>query len=96
MISNLPQVPQNPSQLMKDMFLCRSCQRYLRSANFTPSASNVLSSQCTDCTVLNNIAKSRNDYSCYQHILKRLRADELQLDKGAKIPFLLQVICHYD
>uniref|UniRef100_A0A671UH66 IQ motif and ubiquitin domain containing n=1 Tax=Sparus aurata TaxID=8175 RepID=A0A671UH66_SPAAU len=90
-VAKLLKVPQNPSQLMKDMFLCRSCQRYLRSANFTPSASNVLSSQCTDCTVLNNIAKSRNDYSCYQHILKRLRADELQLDKGAKIPFLLQV-----
>ncbi|KAM8751672.1 IQ motif and ubiquitin-like domain-containing protein isoform 1-T1 [Acanthopagrus schlegelii] len=90
-VAKLLKVPQNPSQLQKDMFLCRSCQRYLRSADFTPSASNVLSSRCNDCTVLNNIAKSRNDYSCYKNILSRLRADELRLDKGAKIPFLLQV-----
>ncbi|XP_070763055.1 IQ motif and ubiquitin-like domain-containing protein [Enoplosus armatus] len=84
-------IPQNPSQLKNNMFLCRGCHRYLRSADFSPSASAHLSRRCQDCTGLDNIARSRNDFSCYKNILRRLRADEQQLNEEAKIPFLLQV-----
>ncbi|XP_029010582.1 IQ and ubiquitin-like domain-containing protein isoform X2 [Betta splendens] len=61
-VAKMLKVPQNPSQLKNDMFLCRSCQRYLRSTDFSPAAN-----------------------------ARRLRADEQQLNKEAKIPFLLQV-----
>lgn len=76
------------------MFLCRSCQRYLRSTDFSPAVSTQLSGRCQDCTRLDNIARSRNDFSCYKNILQRLRADEQRLNKDAKIPFLLQVTCY--
>ena len=73
------------------MFLCHGCQRYLRSADFSSSASAHLSGQCRDCARLDNIARSRNDFSFYKNILRRLRADEQRLNEEAKIPFLLQV-----
>ncbi|KAL7402441.1 hypothetical protein ABVT39_015015 [Epinephelus coioides] len=89
-VAKLLKVPQNPSQLKNDMFLCWGCHRYLNSANFKPSASTRLSGRCQDCIRLDNIARSRDDFSCYKSILKRLRADEQQLNEDAKIPFLLQ------
>ncbi|KAK5866832.1 hypothetical protein PBY51_011375 [Eleginops maclovinus] len=84
-------VPQDPSQLKNDMFQCRGCQRYLQSSDFSPTAGARLSGRCRDCTGLDNIARSRNDFSCYRNILRRLRSDELRLNQEAKIPFLLQV-----
>lgn len=75
------------------MFLCRGCCRYLHSADFSPSASARLISRCRDCSGLDNVARSRNELSCYRNILWRLRADEQQLTKESRIPFLLQVIC---
>ncbi|XP_042266720.1 IQ and ubiquitin-like domain-containing protein isoform X1 [Thunnus maccoyii] len=90
-VAKLLKVPQNPSQLKNDMFLCHGCQRYLRSADFSSSASAHLSGQCRDCARLDNIARSRNDFSFYKNILRRLRADEQRLNEEAKIPFLLQV-----
>uniref|UniRef100_A0AAQ5YML6 IQ motif and ubiquitin-like domain-containing protein n=1 Tax=Amphiprion ocellaris TaxID=80972 RepID=A0AAQ5YML6_AMPOC len=89
-VAKLLKVPQNPSELNKDVFLCRSCHRYLRSTNFIAFARG-LTARCKDCTRLNNIARPRNEFSCYQNILRRLRADEQQLNKESKIPFLLQV-----
>lgn len=73
------------------MFHCRSCQRYLRSANFSLAASTHLSSRCRGCVTLDNIARSRDDFSFYKNILQRLRDDEQQLNRDNKIPFLLQV-----
>ncbi|KAK2842772.1 hypothetical protein Q5P01_012972 [Channa striata] len=90
-IAKLLKVPQNASQLKSDMFLCRSCQRYLRSSDFNPAASARANGRCQDCTRLDNIARSRNDFSCYKNILQRLRADEQKLNKDSKIPFLMQV-----
>uniref|UniRef100_A0A3B4XZN0 IQ motif and ubiquitin domain containing n=1 Tax=Seriola lalandi dorsalis TaxID=1841481 RepID=A0A3B4XZN0_SERLL len=89
-VAKLLKVPQNSSQLKNDMFLCRSCHRYLRSANFSPAASARVSGQCRDCVRLDNIARSRDDFTCYKNILSRLRADEQRLNEDAKIPFLLQ------
>ncbi|KAG8012394.1 IQ and ubiquitin-like domain-containing protein [Nibea albiflora] len=90
-VAKLLKVPQNPSQLRNNMFLCRSCYRYLPSGDFSPSANARLSGRCHECTSLDNIARTRNDYTYYKNILKRLRADEQQFNKEAKIPFLLQV-----
>ncbi|KAF3855309.1 hypothetical protein F7725_023364 [Dissostichus mawsoni] len=70
---------------------CRGCQRYLQSSDFSPTAGARLSGRCRDCTGLDNIARSRDDFSCYRNILRRLRSDEMRLNQEAKIPFLLQV-----
>ncbi|KAG7219659.1 hypothetical protein INR49_018935 [Caranx melampygus] len=90
-VAKLLKVPQKSSSLKNDMFLCRSCRRYLRSADFTQAAGVHLSSECKDCVNLNNIARARDDFSCYKNILRRLRAEEQRLNQDAKIPFLLQV-----
>ncbi|KAM9854644.1 IQ motif and ubiquitin-like domain-containing protein [Aulostomus maculatus] len=84
-------VPQNPSKLKNNMFVCRGCRRHLRSADFSSSASTRLSRWCRDCTRLDNIARVHHDLTCYRDILKRLRAEEQRLSAEAKIPFLLQV-----
>ncbi|XP_041652054.1 IQ and ubiquitin-like domain-containing protein [Cheilinus undulatus] len=89
--ARLLKVPQNPSVLKNNMLLCRSCNRYLQSDKFTPTAGGRLRDRCRSCSGLENIARSRNDLWCYKNILKRLRADELRINKEAKIPFLLQV-----
>lgn len=87
---NLSQVSRSPSQLKNDF--CRGCHRYLRSTDSDMSATGRRkSSWCRDCARLDNIGRTRDDFSCYKNILKRLRAEELQLNKEAKIPFLLQV-----
>ncbi|KAM6937923.1 IQ motif and ubiquitin-like domain-containing protein [Xenentodon cancila] len=75
---------QNPPQL------CRGCQRYLRSATFSASASGCLRGWCQQCAGLDNKARTRNDFTFYKNILKKLRDDEQQLSEDAKIPFLLQ------
>ncbi|XP_072241428.1 IQ motif and ubiquitin-like domain-containing protein [Leuresthes tenuis] len=90
-VAKLLKVPQNPNQLRNDMFLCRGCHHYLRSADFTVSASGGLNDRCQHCSTLNNIARSRDEFSLYKNILSRLRANEQGLNKEAKIPFLLQV-----
>ncbi|XP_031721978.1 IQ and ubiquitin-like domain-containing protein [Anarrhichthys ocellatus] len=90
-VAKLLKVPQNPSQLKNIMFLCRGCHRYLLSSDFRPSASDCLNGRCCSCTELDNIARSREDFSRYKDILRRLRADEQRLNGEAKIPFLLQV-----
>uniref|UniRef100_A0A3Q3JXA8 Ubiquitin-like domain-containing protein n=1 Tax=Monopterus albus TaxID=43700 RepID=A0A3Q3JXA8_MONAL len=90
-VAKLLQVPQNPSQLKNNMFFCRNCQHYLCSADFSPATTDRLCGRCRDCSHVDNIARSRIDFSCYKNILGRLRADEQRLKEDAKIPFLLQV-----
>ncbi|XP_041852189.1 IQ and ubiquitin-like domain-containing protein [Melanotaenia boesemani] len=90
-VAKLLKVPQNPNQLKNDMFLCRGCHRYLRSASFTASASGCLSRMCKHCTRLNNIARPRDDFTLYKNILRRLRDEEQSLNNKATFPFLLQV-----
>ncbi|KAL6106221.1 iqub [Pungitius sinensis] len=90
-VAKLLKVPQNASQLKNDMFLCVACRRYLLSSDFSPTAGTGPSGRCRDCTDLDNVARCREDFSRYENILRRLRADEQRLNEEAKIPFLLQV-----
>ncbi|XP_077424825.1 IQ motif and ubiquitin-like domain-containing protein isoform X2 [Vanacampus margaritifer] len=84
-------VPPSPSQLRNDVFLCHGCQRYLSSAHFRSCARAHLSRRCLDCARLKNVAGSRDDFSCYKNMLKRLREAELLLNKDNVVPFILQV-----
>ncbi|KAM8891054.1 IQ motif and ubiquitin-like domain-containing protein isoform 2-T3 [Spinachia spinachia] len=90
-VAKLLKVPQKASQLKNDMFLCGACRRYLLSSDFSPTAGARPSARCRDCIDLDNVARSREDFSRYENILRRLRADEQLLNAEAKIPFLLQV-----
>lgn len=91
-VARLLKVPQDVSQLKNNMLLCRSCHRYLPTTSFSPTLTSTTdSSRCRDCTRLDNIARDRDDLSCYKNILKRLRSEEQQININLKIPFLMQV-----
>lgn len=85
------QVHQSSDLLRSNMSLCRSCNRYMSSSRFRPSASDVAIGRCLDCTDRDNAARHRDDFSRFKIILRRLQADELRLSGDAQIPFLLQV-----
>ncbi|XP_054878630.1 IQ and ubiquitin-like domain-containing protein isoform X2 [Poeciliopsis prolifica] len=90
-VIKLLKVHKKPSELQHDMFFCHGCQRYLWSADFGSSTTGCRSRRCRNCTSLDNVARSRDDNSVYQSILRRLRTDELRLNPETSIPFLLQV-----
>ncbi|KAJ0069782.1 hypothetical protein NL108_014336, partial [Boleophthalmus pectinirostris] len=89
-VAKLLKVPQDVSLLKNNMLLCGSCHRYLSITSFSPTLSST-EGRCRDCARLDNIARDRDDFSCYKHILKRLREDEQLISKHSKIPFLMQV-----
>ncbi|XP_075884917.1 IQ motif and ubiquitin-like domain-containing protein isoform X2 [Nelusetta ayraudi] len=84
-------VHQSSDLLRSNMSLCRSCNRYMSSSRFRPSASDIAIGRCLDCTDRDNAARHRDDFSRFKIILRRLQADELRLSGDAQIPFLLQV-----
>ncbi|XP_005814188.1 IQ and ubiquitin-like domain-containing protein isoform X1 [Xiphophorus maculatus] len=90
-VIKLLKVHKKPSELQHDMFFCHGCQRYLWSADFDSSPTGCRSRRCRNCTRLDNVARSRDDNSVYQSILRRLRTDEHRLNPETSIPFLLQV-----
>uniref|UniRef100_A0AAQ4RE81 IQ motif and ubiquitin domain containing n=1 Tax=Gasterosteus aculeatus aculeatus TaxID=481459 RepID=A0AAQ4RE81_GASAC len=81
----------NASQLKNGTFLCGACSCYLLSSDFSLAAGARPRGRCRNCINLDNIARSRKVFFCYEKILRRLRADEQRLNREAKIPFLLQV-----
>ncbi|XP_029909042.1 IQ and ubiquitin-like domain-containing protein [Myripristis murdjan] len=87
-VAKLLKVPQNSSELRS--FLCSGCGRHRRPADFSPLADAHVVRRCRACTELENITRHQHNFSRYKNILKRLRADEQQFNKDAKIPFLLQ------
>ncbi|KAM4734897.1 IQ motif and ubiquitin-like domain-containing protein isoform 2-T2 [Anableps anableps] len=90
-VTKLLRVHQKPSMLKHNMFFCLSCHHYLCSADFGSSSSGCRRRQCRNCTMLDNIARSRDDDSVYESILRRLRSDEHRLNAESTIPVLLQV-----
>uniref|UniRef100_A0A1A8EIF2 IQ motif and ubiquitin domain containing n=1 Tax=Nothobranchius korthausae TaxID=1143690 RepID=A0A1A8EIF2_9TELE len=85
------QVPQKSPQLYKDAFRCRGCHRYLRSADFSPAPGGFLGVLCKHCARIDNIARSREDFSLYRNILQKLRTHEQTRSKEPTILTLLQV-----
>lgn len=84
-------VPQSPSQKI-DTLLCQSCHRILLSTKFNLPAGSHQISRCRRCTALDSVARTRKDVCSYKNMLLRLRVEEQQLNKEARITFLLQVI----
>ncbi|KAF7215114.1 IQ motif and ubiquitin-like domain-containing protein [Nothobranchius furzeri] len=90
-VAKLLKVPQNPSQLYKDLFRCRGCRRYLCSADISPAPGGFLGVLCKHCARTDNIARPREDLSLYRNILQKLRTQEQTLSKEPSILTLLQV-----
>ncbi|XP_012994505.1 IQ and ubiquitin-like domain-containing protein isoform X3 [Esox lucius] len=88
--AKLLKVPQDPAQLRKNIYFCRSCCRHLQSTDFTLTVNARLVGQCQSCSELDSEARGRENLSHYKTILSRLRKSEAQRDKEAKITFLLQ------
>eukprot|EP00066_Takifugu_rubripes_P016135 XP_011605401.1 PREDICTED: IQ and ubiquitin-like domain-containing protein [Takifugu rubripes] len=89
-VSKLLEVPQSPSQKIDTLF-CQSCHRVLLSTKFNLPAGSHQISRCRRCTALDSVARTRKDVCSYKNMLLRLRVEEQQLNKEARITFLLQV-----
>lgn len=85
------QVPQDPSTLRKNIYFCPSCNQYLPSIEFALSSNSRTVGKCRKCAKIDNDARTRQDISTYQYMLKSLRKAEELYSDDSKIAFLLQV-----
>lgn len=88
--AKLLKVPQDPSVLRKNIYFCPSCNQYLPSTDFALSSNSRTVGKCRRCTKIDNDARTRQDFSTFQHMLKSLRKSEEGFKDGSKIAFLLQ------
>ncbi|XP_072529817.1 IQ motif and ubiquitin-like domain-containing protein [Salminus brasiliensis] len=84
-VAKFLRVPQDPAQLKKNIYFCRSCGNYL----LAPASIRVMG-LCLQCSELDNEARCRKDFSHYKTILKRLHESEAESSPDAKITYLLQ------
>ncbi|XP_067091331.1 IQ motif and ubiquitin-like domain-containing protein [Osmerus mordax] len=90
-VAKILKVPQDPTQLQKNIYFCGGCSRYLLSTDFSLTANARSVGQCRRCMELDNEARRREDFSHYRTILHRLRkAEALASGDTAKITYLLQ------
>ncbi|KAL6474354.1 hypothetical protein MHYP_G00179150 [Metynnis hypsauchen] len=89
-VAKLLHVPQDPTQLRKNIYFCRGCTNYLHSTEFTLTTSMQVVGLCRRCSELDNEAQRREDFSHYKTILKCLRKTEAEYSPDAKITYLLQ------
>uniref|UniRef100_A0A3P8UIV3 IQ motif and ubiquitin domain containing n=1 Tax=Cynoglossus semilaevis TaxID=244447 RepID=A0A3P8UIV3_CYNSE len=90
-VSKLLKAPAKSSHDKNQILRCISCHCYKSSTEVTLAANARLSGRCQDCYRLDNMARWHIELFCYRNILSKLRANELQFNEDAKIPFLLQV-----
>jgi len=88
--ARLLKVPQDPSQLRKNIYFCPSCNQYLPSTEFHLSSNSRTVGKCRKCDKIDNDGRIRQDYSHYKFMLKSLRNSEQDYGDDAKIAFLMQ------
>ncbi|XP_060080948.1 IQ and ubiquitin-like domain-containing protein [Ylistrum balloti] len=88
--AKLLKVPQDPSSLRKNIYFCPSCNQYLPSTDFALSSNSRTVGKCRKCSKIDNDARTRQDISTYQYMLKVLRKAEEMYGDNSKIAFLLQ------
>ncbi|XP_069101065.1 IQ motif and ubiquitin-like domain-containing protein [Argopecten irradians] len=88
--AKLLKVPQDPSSLRKNIYFCPSCNQYLPSTDFALSSNSRTVGKCRKCAKIDNDARTRQDISTYQYMLKVLRKTEEMYGDDSKIAFLLQ------
>ncbi|XP_033745272.1 IQ and ubiquitin-like domain-containing protein [Pecten maximus] len=88
--AKLLKVPQDPSSLRKNIYFCPSCNQYLPSTEFALSSNSRTVGKCRKCSKVDNDARTRQDISTYQYMLKVLRKAEEMYGDDSKIAFLLQ------
>ncbi|XP_058622361.1 IQ and ubiquitin-like domain-containing protein isoform X2 [Onychostoma macrolepis] len=89
-VSKFLQVPQDPADLKKNIYLCRGCNEYQSSTDFALKTNASSVGLCRCCMDLDNEARRREDFSLYKNILRCLRESEAECSPEAKITYLLQ------
>ncbi|CAH1783739.1 unnamed protein product [Owenia fusiformis] len=88
--ARLLKVPQDPSQLRKNIYFCPSCNKYLPSTEFQLSSNARTTSKCRQCEKVDNDGRLRQDYSHYRHMMKSIQRSEEAHGDSSKICYLLQ------
>nr|XP_021330251.1 IQ and ubiquitin-like domain-containing protein isoform X1 [Danio rerio] len=89
-VSRHLRVPRDPADLKKNIYLCRGCNEYQSSTNFSLKTNESAVGICRRCMELDNEARRREDFSLYKNILRCLRDTEAESSPGAKVTYLLQ------
>uniref|UniRef100_A0A9J7X0R6 IQ motif and ubiquitin domain containing n=1 Tax=Cyprinus carpio carpio TaxID=630221 RepID=A0A9J7X0R6_CYPCA len=89
-VSRFMQVPRDPANLKKNIYLCRGCNEYQSSTDFALKTNASAVGLCRRCMDLDNEARRREDFSLYKNILRCLRDSEAEYGPEAKITYLLQ------
>jgi len=89
-VGRLLKVPQDASKLRKDIYFCPSCNSYLPSSEFPLASNSRIVGRCKKCSVLDNNARLRNDFTKVRCILQHLRRTEEAYNDNSKIAFGIQ------
>ncbi|KAI2648293.1 IQ and ubiquitin-like domain-containing protein [Labeo rohita] len=89
-VSKFLQVPQDPADLKKNIYLCHGCNEYQSSTDFALKTNASAVGLCGRCLDLDNEARRREDFSLYKNLLRCLRESEAECSPEAKITYLLQ------
>ncbi|XP_043084759.1 IQ and ubiquitin-like domain-containing protein isoform X2 [Puntigrus tetrazona] len=89
-VSKFLRVPQDPADLKKNIYLCRGCNEYQSSTDFSLKTNASSVGLCRRCMDLDNEARRREDFCLYKNILRCLRESEAECSPEAKITYLLQ------
>ncbi|KTG44900.1 hypothetical protein cypCar_00024367 [Cyprinus carpio] len=85
-----PQVPRDPADLKKNIYLCCGCNEYQSSTDFALKTDASSAGLCHRCMNLDNEARRREDFSLYKNILMCLQESEAECSPEPKITYLLQ------
>jgi hypothetical protein len=91
-VAHLLKVPQQPTQLVHDVYYCRSTGQYLPSSDFELSSEARKMGRSRRAGHIDNVARKRQDDSVYRKMLKQIRTSEDKYGDNSQVAFLLQVI----
>ncbi|XP_062520647.1 IQ and ubiquitin-like domain-containing protein [Corticium candelabrum] len=91
-ISRLLKVPQEPTQLVHDVYFCRSTGQYLPSSDFELSLKARKLGTSRRAGNLDNVARKREDDSVYLEMLNQIRMSEEKYLDNSRVVYLLQTI----
>jgi len=87
-IARYTKVPQDPTTL--ETYFCTATNSYLPSTEFTIDTKSRNQGQSRKAIELDNIGRTRRDYSVYRTMLRSIRSKETTMLDNAKTAFLIQ------
>ncbi|XP_061430055.1 IQ and ubiquitin-like domain-containing protein isoform X1 [Lethenteron reissneri] len=89
-VAKLLKVPQDPTELRKNVYFCSGCRDHLPASEFWLASDSRGLGRCRRCCQVDNAARRREEMSEYRAMLRRLCHTEEGYSDGSRAPFLIQ------